>query len=61
MANNLTEINNATIKKQQAMDLLNADTMHTACVIDDEGNEIPITREMIDASCQLLEQKSQSK
>lgn len=33
-------------------DMLNCDTLHSACYIDENGKEIPITRSMIDRSCE---------
>lgn len=35
-------------------DALNADELHSARYIDEDGNEIPITRDMIDKSCRIL-------
>lgn len=32
----------------KSKDLLNADELHSAFFIDEHGNEIPITREMIE-------------
>ena len=39
---------------QYLNDVLNADELHCAFFIDEEGNEIPITREMIDRACEGL-------
>lgn len=45
----------ATIHTQQpAIDALNADYLHSAFIIDKEGNEIRITRDMIAESCNRL-------
>lgn len=30
------------------------DELHLACVVDEEGREIPITREMIEKACTSL-------
>ncbi|NRB42479.1 MAG: hypothetical protein HRU20_29085 [Pseudomonadales bacterium] len=35
-------------------DWLNCDSLHQACFIDNDGIEIPITRAMIDHSCDVL-------
>lgn len=47
----------------QQHDALNADELHSACYIDENGNEIRITRDMIEKSCRILvrdqEQKKQ--
>lgn len=40
--------------QQPAIDALNADYLHSAFIIDKEGNEIRITRDMITASCHHL-------
>ena len=40
--------------KTPNQDILNADDMHSAFIVDEQGNEIPITREMIDSSCEQL-------
>lgn len=39
---------------QYLKDVLNADELHCAFLVDDEGNEVPITREMIDNACDGL-------
>ena len=36
-------------------DVLNLDELHSAYLIDDNGNEIRITREMIERSCEQLD------
>ena len=40
-------------------DVLNADDMHSACLVDENGKEIPITRQMIENSCQQLSAEHQ--
>lgn len=40
--------------EQRLTDVLNADELHCAFLIDEDGNEIPITRDMIDLSCEGL-------
>lgn len=40
--------------KQPVLDALNADYLHSAFIIDKEGNEIRITRDMIVACCNQL-------
>lgn len=47
-----------TANNQPAPDALNADYLHSAFVIDKEGNEIRITRDMIIASCNQLSPES---
>ena len=42
--------------RQHTNDALNADALHSACLIDENGKEVPITRDMIRHSCQQLEQ-----
>jgi hypothetical protein len=37
-----------------ALDALNADYLHSAFIIDKEGNEIRITRDMITESCNRI-------
>lgn len=39
---------------EQTDDVLNADELHCAFLIDEHGNEVPITRDMIDSSCNGL-------
>ena len=43
-----------TTRYHPVVDALNADALHSAFIIDKEGNEIRITREMIVASCNKL-------
>ena len=35
-------------------DALNADYLHSAFIIDEQGNEVRITRDMIEESCDQL-------
>lgn len=44
----------ATTHDQPVNDALNADFLHSAYIIDKEGNEIRITRDMIIACCNNL-------
>lgn len=44
---------------QQYRDVLNVDPLHSACVVDENGREIPITRDMIRQSCEQLEKEGQ--
>lgn len=46
-------------KAQMPQDTLNCDKLHQACIIDKSGKEVPITRAMIDKSCELLSAFSQ--
>ena len=39
-------------------DALNCDRLHQAFIIDNQGNEIPITRDMIEKSCDMLSAKN---
>lgn len=50
-------MSNASNRDIQAIDndILNADTLHQACIINKRGEEVPITRDMINRSCELLE------
>ena len=43
-----------TAHHQPSIDALNADYLHSAFVVDNEGNEIRITRDMILACCNKL-------
>mgnify|MGYP003499914804 CR=1 FL=1 len=43
-----------TAQHLQLTDVLNADDLHCAFLIDEQGNEIMITREMIDQACDGL-------
>lgn len=39
---------------QYLKDVLNVDELHCAFLVDEQGNEIPITRAMIDQACEGL-------
>mgnify|MGYP000274174649 CR=1 FL=1 len=51
-------MNTSSRSNLQAIDVLNADKLHQACIINHLGEEVPITRAMIDASCEQLEKTS---
>ncbi len=43
-----------TAHHQRQKDALNADYLHSAYIIDEHGNEVRITRDMITESCKQL-------
>ena len=50
-----------TTQLHRQKDALNADYLHSAFIIDENGNEIRITRDMIKESCRQLVANDEAK
>lgn len=50
-----------TTQRHRQKDALNADYLHSAFIIDEHGNEVRITRDMITESCKQLVASDEAK